>query len=64
MTAAGFQLKGSGWYVTDFRNTAQVAGGEKEKKKNDASATIGDKPRGDTSAGAAPTNAKAAGKPA
>lgn len=21
VTAAGFQLKGSGWYVTDFRNT-------------------------------------------
>jgi putative FmdB family regulatory protein len=20
LTAAGFQLKGSGWYVTDFRN--------------------------------------------
>ncbi|URI09495.1 zinc ribbon domain-containing protein [Aquincola tertiaricarbonis] len=34
VTAAGFQLKGSGWYVTDFRNgsggTAKpaVAGGE------------------------------------
>src|ERR1700712_2372775 len=22
VTAAGFQLKGSGWYVTDFRNNA------------------------------------------
>ena len=34
VTAAGFQLKGSGWYVTDFRNnssggakTAEVAPG-------------------------------------
>ena len=27
LTAAGFQLKGSGWYVTDFR------GGETGKKK-------------------------------
>ena len=25
VTAAGFQLKGSGWYVTDFRNGAQRA---------------------------------------
>lgn len=29
VTAAGFQLKGSGWYVTDFRNNgaAKPAGG-------------------------------------
>ncbi len=26
VTAAGFQLKGSGWYVTDFRNGAGAAG--------------------------------------
>jgi putative FmdB family regulatory protein len=25
VTAAGFQLKGSGWYATDFRNTAKPA---------------------------------------
>jgi len=25
LTAAGFQLKGSGWYVTDFRGGAQTA---------------------------------------
>jgi len=25
VTAAGFQLKGSGWYVTDFRNGATSA---------------------------------------
>lgn len=34
VTAAGFQLKGSGWYVTDFRggssgSSAPTAGGEK-----------------------------------
>lgn len=32
LTAAGFQLKGSGWYVTDFRNngsgTAATSGGD------------------------------------
>jgi putative FmdB family regulatory protein len=26
VTAAGFQLKGSGWYVTDFRNRDAAAG--------------------------------------
>jgi putative FmdB family regulatory protein len=31
VTAAGFQLKGSGWYVTDFRD-----GGKKADKKADA----------------------------
>lgn len=30
LSAAGFQLKGSGWYVTDFRN------GSKPAAKNDA----------------------------
>ena len=25
ITAAGFQLKGTGWYVTDFRNGGQPA---------------------------------------
>ena len=29
VTAAGFQLKGSGWYVTDFKN------GSKPKKAQD-----------------------------
>ncbi len=31
VTAAGFQLKGSGWYVTDFRD-----GNKKADKKDDA----------------------------
>lgn len=26
VTAAGFQLKGSGWYVTDFRNGGKSGG--------------------------------------
>lgn len=25
LTAAGFQLKGSGWYVTDFRNNGSTS---------------------------------------
>jgi putative FmdB family regulatory protein len=39
LTAAGFQLKGTGWYVTDFRNgagktasTAPAAGSENSAK--------------------------------
>jgi hypothetical protein len=31
LTAAGFQLKGSGWYATDFKN-----GGAKPAAKTDA----------------------------
>ena len=46
VTAAGFQLKGSGWYVTDFR------GGDKAPKKDTADAS--DKP-----VAAKPTETKA-----
>jgi putative FmdB family regulatory protein len=31
VTAAGFQLKGSGWYVTDFRGGNSAAAGAKDK---------------------------------
>ena len=31
VTAAGFQLKGSGWYVTDFRGGATASGAETGK---------------------------------
>ncbi len=34
LTAAGFQLKGSGWYATDFKG-----GGSKPKTESAASAT-------------------------
>ncbi len=55
VTAAGFQLKGSGWYVTDFRD------GNKGK---DAKATP-DKPASGADAGTAPAGgADAAAKPA
>ncbi|RZL90655.1 MAG: zinc ribbon domain-containing protein [Variovorax sp.] len=40
LTAAGFQLKGSGWYVTDFRD----GGGKKSADKG------ADKAAGDTAA--------------
>jgi putative FmdB family regulatory protein len=40
VTAAGFQLKGSGWYVTDFRGNggAKPAAGGDEAVKGDAAA--------------------------
>jgi putative FmdB family regulatory protein len=31
LTAAGFQLKGSGWYATDFRNKGSTAAGSEAK---------------------------------
>ena len=43
VSAAGFQLKGSGWYVTDFRGGA---GGAKKAGKTDAPAV--DAAKGET----------------
>lgn len=37
VTAAGFQLKGSGWYVTDFRDNGKKPGGA--GKSTDTKAT-------------------------
>lgn len=51
LSAAGFQLKGSGWYVTDFRNsggkpsksggTASTEKSATESTKGEASSTSG-----------------------
>lgn len=69
VTAAGFQLKGSGWYVTDFRNngappakSGKEAG--KESGKDDAAGQTGKS--ADASAPAAGDGAPAspAGAPA
>jgi putative FmdB family regulatory protein len=56
VTAAGFQLKGSGWYVTDFRggNTQAPAAGDASGAEAPA------KPAGDAAAGAAPGAASGA----
>ncbi len=61
VTAAGFQLKGSGWYVTDFRNNGQPAGkaapgqtaADKAAKESGASesAQSGDKASADNAGG-------------
>jgi putative FmdB family regulatory protein len=38
VTAAGFQLKGTGWYVTDFRGGSAPATGSAPSKPADSSA--------------------------
>ncbi len=63
VTAAGFQLKGSGWYVTDFRNPQAAPAAAKangDKAAADKSATT-DKPAdgGAAPAAAAPVPAAA-----
>jgi putative FmdB family regulatory protein len=65
VTAAGFQLKGSGWYVTDFRD-----GGKKEKasggdKKPDGAATDGTAAKpAETAPASAPASTSASTTPA
>ncbi|TAM08000.1 MAG: zinc ribbon domain-containing protein [Paraburkholderia sp.] len=56
VTAAGFQLKGSGWYVTDFRGgssngngTSAAATGAKAAGESEASSG-GGKPAGESAA--------------
>ena len=55
VTAAGFQLKGSGWYVTDFRggsggSSAHATDGKSESKtESSASASGGDAPKKEAS---------------
>jgi putative FmdB family regulatory protein len=58
VTAAGFQLKGSGWYVTDFRGGSSAAAAP---SANEAAATIASPadsspaaPKADTAAAPAP----------
>jgi putative FmdB family regulatory protein len=36
VTAAGFQLKGGGWYVTDFKGGANASGGAKKSEDKSA----------------------------
>ena len=42
VTAAGFQLKGSGWYVTDFRNGSKPASTTTSAKTDDKPAAGGE----------------------
>lgn len=64
LTAAGFQLKGSGWYVTDFREGSKPAATPAADGAPAAAAPA--KPAGDAAApapAAAPAAAPAPAKP-
>ncbi|WP_399678955.1 FmdB family zinc ribbon protein [Xenophilus sp.] len=65
VTAAGFQLKGSGWYVTDFRDngSGNKGGGSKPAEGGDGKAADGAAKPADAPA-AAPAPAPAAPAPA
>ena len=39
LTAAGFQLKGGGWYVTDFKNNGAKPGAKTAAKETDGAKT-------------------------
>ena len=59
VTAAGFQLKGSGWYVTDFRGgKSSAATGAKAGGENASSE--GSKPAGEGAASASSSDTSAA----
>jgi putative FmdB family regulatory protein len=62
VTAAGFQLKGSGWYVTDFRNGQSQKPEAKADGKADAKPDA--KPAADGAAPATAAPAPAASSPA
>jgi putative FmdB family regulatory protein len=62
LTAAGFQLKGSGWYATDFRGGNTAAPAEKAEKVEGKTADGAPAPAAPTATPAAPA-APAADKP-
>jgi len=65
VTAAGFQLKGSGWYVTDFRDKPAPAPAAGAAKPGEAGATSGDASKSSGSdAPSAPSAAPASAAPA
>jgi putative FmdB family regulatory protein len=57
VTAAGFQLKGTGWYATDFKGGGAKADTKADTKKGEPAAAAKDKPA--TSAGKDSTQAAA-----
>ncbi len=66
LTAAGFQLKGSGWYVTDFRGNGSGASNSKGATGTGLAASEGaaTATSGDSAAAPAPAAAAAPAAPA
>jgi len=58
VTAAGFQLKGSGWYVTDFRNNGSSGGTAKPDSSSASTSSTS------TSSASAKTDSAASTAPA
>jgi putative FmdB family regulatory protein len=54
VSAAGFQLKGSGWYATDFKSSGSKPAGDKGRTKSDGGAKDG----GDTRSSDGKSDAK------
>ena len=61
VTAAGFQLKGSGWYATDFRDGAKA---KSTDAKTDAKPDVKTEGKPDTKPASEPAAAPAAPAPA
>ena len=59
LTAAGFQLKGSGWYVTDFRGADKAAAPAKSGDSGSTAAASTASKSADTGTGAAAATASA-----
>lgn len=73
VSAAGFQLKGTGWYATDFKNTGAKPAAKQDKSetkqskpetKQDKSETKQDKPAANPGKESSKTDASAAPAPA
>ena len=64
VTAAGFQLKGSGWYVTDFRNPPTASAPAKADADKPAADKAADGGAAATPAAAPPPAASIAASPA
>ena len=50
LSAAGFQLKGSGWYATDFKSSGTKPAAKADAAPKAESSASGDKPAGDSAA--------------
>jgi putative FmdB family regulatory protein len=59
VTAAGFQLKGSGWYVTDFRNEGSAPAADGKAAGNEGGTGAAPAPAAEAPAVAAPSPAPA-----
>ncbi|TKC89653.1 zinc ribbon domain-containing protein [Trinickia terrae] len=64
VTAAGFQLKGSGWYVTDFRGGANASNGAKSGDAASGEPAKADSGKSDAGSSESASSASASAAPA